>query len=335
MIDIYKRLYNNIAYDLEARRFAAYALPIEKQDTAWKQFNPSLQFIPVWENFDPNLSTHFFLTWKFKHEFLKLPKKSKPKIYHIPKDFTQALMKVDREIPVDLLPERFFGYFSFAEGAIFDDSDEVQGAYVFIGPAEESTLKPGAVESEKVIWISYVCKDKIKREQGYKAMLGPDRNGVPRLFNFMGISKLLIELKNEKFSKLANQYKTIDFIDGANVQMSEKEVEARNTVFRTLINLVLFVNSIDPDLIEAPTTNHLSNKQLKERRDAGKPINECSVPVTLVSWNYHKPVQYHVDSTFIETFLRWQRCGTRNSQVKLIWVTPHLRRYKKEEEEEV
>src|ERR1039458_3265944 len=75
-------------------------------------------------------TSEVLMGWKFKKE--------RPEIYHVGKDFLNAISKIDRDIPVDLLPERFFAYFSFSEKTIWDGTDWVQGMYVFIGPAHET-----------------------------------------------------------------------------------------------------------------------------------------------------------------------------------------------------
>jgi hypothetical protein len=308
----------------------SYRNMIEKID-----FNPEVGCFSVrdtnWQYFDSNLKEHLMLTWKFKKEYRTT---QKPGIYYVPAPFTEAISKLDRNIPVDLLPERFFAYFAFADGAMQDEKDEVQGAYVFVGPANESCLAKEYHYSGKVIWISYVCKDMVEDRENpdYYPTIGVQEGKPPLLMNFLSISKLLVPVTDKKISKLIEDVPILDFQSTKHTDDPEADEIARNRVFRTLINLSLYVNSIDADLVKAPLTVDLSHKQKAKRRDAGKPINECTVPLTLVSWNYERPRQYSVGSAWIDTHQRWQRCGPEHKQVKLIWVAPHERHYKKQEE---
>ena len=280
-----------------------------------------------WEFLDPNIREHFLIAWKFRRE--------RPPVYYVPKDFVEAISRVDRDIPVDLLPKTWFGYISFAEGSMFDESDEIQGAYVYIGPPEQTAINPNQYGPDKIcLWVSYVCKDlprvqKLRAEHGIQFWEEGDRKGM---LLFPSVGRLLVELKSERFASIVKNIAVTDYTKGKVIQASSKDHEARDLVYRTLVNLVLYINSVDADLVKAPTTEHLSNRQKSERSNQGKPVNECAVPITLVSWNYRKPVQFQKDSTWVETHMRFQRCGPGFTQVKLIWVAPHERHFQKSAE---
>ena len=274
---------------------------------------------PQWGLIDPNMQEHLTLCYKFREENA-LPKDQKPGIYYMPSDFSDALSKLDREIPVDLLPERWFGYIAFADGAVFDEQEEVQGAYVFLGRAEETALSPEHY-GDRVIWMVYVCKDTIGEKRGPVGFM--ETSMGPQL-NLLSISRFTSPLKQVKVSDLAKELPTLDFsVSGQHVQKHAERVD----VFRLLLNAALYINSVDADLVPAPMVGHLSNRQKKERAAAGGHVNECTVPVTLVSWNYRKPIQRQIDLTWVETHPRWQRVGPNLSQVKLIWVAAHERHY--------
>lgn len=272
---------------------------------------------PAWEYLDDNQKEHLLMAWKFKRE--------RPPVYYVPKDFTEALGRLDREVPVDLLPKRWFGYIAFADGAVFDDTEEVQGAYVYIGPGDETCLKHEDY-GMTALWISYVCKDSLANTR-VACELIKSPNGY-MLTEFLSVCRLLTELQSAKVQVLMDAVETKDR-PGLGAPKPILGKGSRELVYRTIVNTVLYINSIDADLIKAPSTNHLSHGQRKKRRDEGKPINECTVPITLVSWNYRRPVNYSVDSTWIDTYPKWQRCGEGFKSIKLIWVTPHERKYKK------
>jgi hypothetical protein len=266
---------------------------------------------PLWQALDPNLKEHFLFCWKFKQE--------RPPVYYVPKDFAEAISRIDRDIPVDLLPKRFFGYFAFADGSVFDESDEVQGAYVYVGPPEETSIKLGLLETASTcLWISYCCKTTAPSDHF---------PGLPPL-NIPAVGRLLVELKPEKIAEMLQNLKIEDYLMGTSRNLDPKS--ERNVVYRTLVNLVLYVHSVDADLLKTPTHSHLSNRERSQRAQSGKPINECMVPLTLISWNYKKPVLYQKDSTVVGTHPRFQRCGPGFMQVKLIWVKEHVRVFKKD-----
>lgn len=269
---------------------------------------------PLWQALDPNLKEHFLFCWKFKQE--------RPPVYYVPKDFAEAISRVDRDIPVDLLPKRFFGYFAFAEGSVFDESEEIQGAYVYVGPPEETSIKLGLLETASTcLWVSYCCKARGAQDPAHFF------TGLPPL-DIPAVGRLLIELKPEKVAEMLKDLEVKDYLLGQTLNLDPKS--ARNVVYRTLINLVLYVHSVDADLIKTPTHNHLSNRERSQRVQSGKPINECTVPLTLVSWNYQKPILYQVDSAVVNTHMRFQRCGPGLTQVKLIWVKEHVRHFQKD-----
>lgn len=249
---------------------------------------------------DANTREHFLLTYKFKQ--------NKGRVYHSGADFLKAMSKISKELPVDLLPNDFLGYFSFADETIYDEADEIQGAYVYIGKGSETPVFPEH-HQKKIIWISYVGKD-------------------PQI-----VGRLLVQALPEKIEEICKKYVQEDFNlnfkgDYQKILPNTNKLKERNNVFSTIINLVLYVNSIDCDLIHLPNMQNISGNQRLKMFRKGQNVNECTLPVTLVSWNYTSEKSYEKESTWVETFPRWQRCGPQLSQIKLIWVTAHERYFK-------
>lgn len=295
---------------------------------------------------DPNYRSLFCLAKRYTVE--------RPKNYFIPKDFSEALARIDREIPIDRLPDRWFGYFQFAEGAVWDDEEPIVGAYVFLGPAEETCVE-SAYYGKKALWISYVNEmppQGIQRRREFAAeskgeddaimLMQNPHDGHGHLYGLPACARLLIVLDEEQakgtLTKMLEGVPTTDvgLITGDGRVESiyspkESDIAKRNIVFRILVNAVLYINSVDPDLINAPTTGHLSDTKKKQLEQSSKPVNECTLPVTVVSYSYHRERYFTVDETWVDTFPRWQRCGPGFTQVKLIWVKPHKRVYKKDE----
>ena len=247
------------------------------------------------------------------HLIMKLYREQTRKIYYIGDDFTRALGSVDRNIPLDLLPSRFFAYVAFADEVIRDEADWIEGAYVYIGPPYAVGISINGVSPDKrFVWIGYQCKN------GQIGALSFDPTG----------EKVMDTLR-----RLHHERPTVDYdvrSDGTYTatETSLDTVEKREHVYRTIINAVLYIHSQDPDLTHLKPEQQLSLSQRKKHKES---ITNCTVPLTLVSWNYKKKPSYNVDSTWIDTFLRIQRCGPGLTQCKFVWVKEHERHYNKGE----
>jgi hypothetical protein len=246
------------------------------------------------------------------------------KTYYLPKEFVEALSKIDRDIPIEYLPKRFAGYFHFAKGSMADDGGRIYGGYVYIIPFKEVNYKldEGEVEPESVIGISYMNPPHEVKSTD------EDQPGV------YAYTMLIAPLTKEKIAEIADRLPQHDvnppgFIDPTS---SEERKELRLAPLRAFINAVLYVNSQDPELQNLRPLPSLSVRERKEHvAKMGGNANECTIPVTLLNWSYGQERRYGVDSTFVQKHMRWQPCGPEKSQVKLIWVREHERHYKKEE----
>jgi hypothetical protein len=245
--------------------------------------------------FDENLRDHAILTHKFRQ--------SGSKVFYCGKDFIQVLSKIDKEIPLQFMPQKFLGYLAFPEETVFDGEEEIQGAYVYVGEGKGTTLKKEDWD-KKIIWISYVGK------------------------NLNSITRLCAELTEDKMSEISTRYEMADYNVSEVIKGSVPG--SRELVYRLVANLVLYINSADPDLIGLKTM-HLESKTQRNKAEArGEIINECTLPITLLSWNYKREINYSKESTWVETHPRWQRCGSGFTQIKLIWVKAHERHLLKE-----
>ena len=254
---------------------------------------------------DPILSSHITLCWRFLHD--------RGKTFHVGRDFCKAIMDIDGEIPIDIMPERFVGYLSFPEGVVHDGENEVLGTYVFVGPANETTLNPSDWDrpDNKMLWLSYVCKG------GHTG-------------------HLLVPLRAEKLSDILAPLPSTDIRHDPEGKRTIREDSTmqdhpgRRNVFLAALNLILYIHSINCDLVPVPPLKNMKPAQRKEATNRGL-LNMSLVPVTFISWQYQTR-RVLVDSSWVDTFRRWQRVGPGLSQVKLIWVAPHERKYKRDEQ---
>ena len=221
-------------------------------------------------------------------------------VYHVNRDFLEALARVERGISMKYLPERFVGYISFADGAVFDESDEIEGAYVFIGPAKYTMLKD--VSSQRVFWCAYLTKD-------YKA-----------------VGTTICDIVDGE--TLDDLMRRVGQDDNPKYRIGAEDFSQRARVFNTVLNCCMYIHSSEPDVRRVLSSEKLTNKKISEIKTRTGIRNDCTLPVTFLNWNYARQRQYTVDSTWIDTFMRWQPCGPGLSQIKLIWVAAHERHYK-------
>lgn len=236
-------------------------------------------------------------------------------VYHIGQEFLQALQKIDRKVPVDILPEKFSAYFSFASKTLFDESDAIEGGYVCIDRGRNLGMDAKFADT-RIITFAYVCS----KEPGVPA--------AP-------VGSLTVPLDAKTLEELASGAPLQDFWGFFQDEVPSAEKNAkRNEIFRTLLNCVIYLHSDEP-IIEKTVPLAESNKSIKEHKRDGTIINACTIPVQFL-WPHYKPVRnYTVGSTWVDSFPRWQRCGPGLTSVKLIFVTAHERTYNKPFEEPI
>lgn len=236
---------------------------------------------------------------------------NKGKSYYFPKPFTQALASMDRVLPVEYLPEKFIGYLHFADGGISDDGGEIEGAYVFLGNPDDLGIQMEAELGKRVFAVYYI--NKLQNKNG-----------------FWAIGKAVFPVLRETITEIGAKGNNIDYIEGVKQNVPAEVTQARLALWRAVVNAVLYIHSEDPEIAVPRPRIDLTRFQREEERRTKPAENLCTIPLTLVTWDFHKTI-YNVDSTVVRTHLRWQRCGPELSRVKLIKIEEHERHYKKEE----
>lgn len=259
---------------------------------------------PILQKLDENSRDHFCMVKKFKSDGGKL--------YHVNHDFLDVLSKINREIPLDCLPERFLGYISFAPNTIKDDTGYIQGAYVFIGDAEETCLNPEQW-GKKFFWCSYI-------EQG----------------DNLTVTALRIVLENKTMQELISDIQCFDYgwkkDDKGNVFSNriERSLNGREVVFRTLINSVIYIHCQNPIIDKTNSCLSLSQTKKKKVRQEKGIVNETALPITFINWRYERPIMYSKDKTMVVGHFRRQHYGPKNTAVKAIYIEEHERILNKE-----
>lgn len=98
----------------------------------------------------------------------------------------------------------------------------------------------------------------------------------------------------------------------------------------SVVNTTIYVYSQDPEIDKLRPLKLYTNKELGAM---GKDVkdNLCTLPVTLVNWNYHTGRHYNVDEAFVGAHMRWQPCGPGRQELKLVFVKEHVRKYNNKE----
>jgi len=248
----------------------------------------------------------------------KMFKQYGSKVYCIQKDFGQDLSNIDREIPIDHLSEQFMGYFYLPPGTIDDDDGDVEGAYVYIGKMKNYPLKVRGVDNPEMKILAVSMHNRRMTTQSFGYVLG----------------HYFTELTEDKVGAMGgnNGFKGVDYryIEGkvTEIGIEPEAHKKRNAVYRLFVNAVLYLHSQDAFIDHLRPTADLSQTKKKQIEAQKGKVNECTVPVTLINWNYGQERTYSVGLTQVKSHLRWQRCGENFTQIKLIWVKTHERHYK-------
>lgn len=249
----------------------------------------------------------------FRHVFTsKLCKITNFKTYHVGGGFLGALSSLERDIPIDMLPEEFSGYINFAKNQMSDDDGFIEGAFVYIGKRGSEIFKRHNLNGKRCLFITYV------------------NNYIPGLGYKSGNLAICLE-QFDKISEALTTYSAVDSLFNSQWKVDNEIALLRNKIYRTVINTVLYIHSEDPK-IERVNPYIKGGKISKNQiRNSNGVINECSIPITFVHRLYEKQRVYNVDETFVESYPRWQRCGEGLTRIKLVWVKEHTRHYTKNE----
>lgn len=273
------------------------------------------------------------------------------KFFVVGKDFFSALKNVNINIPTNLLPERAAGYvyasrFHEEDGASNDPGRILD--YTSFYYRIETFPTDECRTLTLVILREMMCNPERKPDRAGNK--DPGKSELEK--KIQALKPFLREAsEDEKIAKEVSTFISTAFVTVFQVKLEDKQTiqeafdrAAENKFYMNLkpnellprpvdalrkaVNCILYIHSQQPDLQKAVPDVGLSHGRKKSLADRGIATSELTIPVTYVSWNYQKPVMHNVDSSFVETHPRWQPCGPNRSQVKLIWVKEHTRRYK-------
>lgn len=227
--------------------------------------------------------------------------------------FSKALSQVDRNLPLELLPDETCAYFVLPKGVFKINADS------------GVTVNPAGV-------YAFFSKNQLVsvREKGEEKRT---------LRETPLVTILLVDEKNNSLSPYSEEMflnsLTFTFLvdDGGKIKIEEsyrgfmERNEGLDKILLFCLNAMLYSKSGDPDIdVLKPKNNKKKvRKKGKDRIVIDQDI--CTVEVKRLNWSYTR--EYSVDQTFVNAHLRWQPYGPNRSKVKLITVKAHKRTYNK------
>lgn len=252
---------------------------------------PSL--IPHFERRADAMNQIAVSTWIYRREM--------PKSYVFSRELAQCIVKLDRGIPADLLPNSFFGHFRVPDGVLTDDEATICDMFVRLSPPDDPYIGELAVETDRDrVWLMVTYRSD-------KFTYGT--------FSF--------DLRNDSVDGLLSRIETYGVMSKGNATY-----EQRSAYIRFAINGILYLFSQDADLLSLRPRREFTHSQWKKRQNP-QHENHTTLPVVSVGWGYHGRV-FSKDATIVSAHPRWQRCGKGRKQIKLVFVREHERRYNKE-----
>jgi hypothetical protein len=254
---------------------------------------------------------------------------SKKQIYHFTPDLINDLIRMDKNIPVDFIPDNFSTYISFPENLVKDEKDAIEGAYVITGKAQDIGFGAdyaGMDPNQRVLVISCVA---------------PHSSGVSVLSNTivpLTADKVIDILKSVEHIDSFNFTEIVKSMDDPNsfnpdnffTEVSDATLSKREVVFRLVVNCVVFLHKRDPDFWNTqPFATAITERQRKKLEQSDKGT-DCTMPVVLVGRNYHRPKEYHVNEGTVTGHFKWARVGIDRSEIDMRWWSGHVRHYKKD-----
>ena len=228
------------------------------------------------------------------------------KNYRISKDFSKALADASLDISCKYIPKKNISYnIQFHKEIILksifgEDNIAYRNCYVTIEDCtSEYDKKKGYLKRVMLVFPIY-------------------QDGAEYISTYDYIN-LVFEDDNQKVSEaIQNSAYLLD---------SKKLTQDGEGVIKYITNIVLYLNSGDPDLreLKKPNIPKLTKNIKKfEKKNKHKPL----LDVIEVGYNYMKGINYSVSGTVVRGHFRWQPCGSNREQVKLIWIEEHPRNFK-------
>jgi hypothetical protein len=254
----------------------------------------------------------FCVEHKMYSDFLKTKE-----IYYIPADFSLALSKVDLRVSTSILPKSICAYFQVPDNK-----------FTFPGNMGDELFEGGFVRifTPPEDWIEKVRGLNEESYQAYKQ--------TSLHVDFLLVTKI------PQLSCYSVHAATFPVLAGHTIEEIMSMHSSNGTghekyflLYRLLLNSAIYAHSADPELAKLVPRRELTKPEQKAQRDKnGGMENMCMLPITVLNRSYSMGREYSMDSSKVTGHFRWQPCGEKWNQVKLIWIDEFERTYKKPED---
>lgn len=257
-----------------------------------------------------NIVTGFALKIRTFSDIYHVTRVNNLSVYSVSKKFFESVSSLRREIPIKYINTIETTYFiKIPKFEIY--GEEFDGVYLMTYNSTSNFLT-----------LIFTRSGNYSIMGSKFVILGSISNGLIDMDKLDSIEELNPELMDDNLNTL--QVSDLIFMDHGN----DEEQQKYRTILTGILNTAIYINSQDPEIDELKPRKFYDSKQVS-KMDKSVRDNICNLPVKLVNWNYHTGKTFHKDEAHVSSHMRWQPCGPGRSQVKLIWVKEHTRKYNK------
>jgi len=229
------------------------------------------------------------------------------KNYKISKEFSEALADASLDVSCKYIPSENISYnIQFHKDIVLTsmfgtDKEAYRNCYVTIEDCKsEYDIKKGYLKRVMLVFPIYI-------------------DGVDYISTYDYIN-LVFKDDKQKVSEA--------ILASADQLKDQQLTEEGKGVIKYITNVILYLNSGDPDLRELKKPNIPKvTKNISKFKKKNK--YKSLLDIIEVGFNYMKGINYRVSATMVRGHFRWQPYGSGMSMVKLIWIEEHPRNFTK------
>lgn len=239
-------------------------------------------------------------------------------IFKFAREFSEELAKVNLDVPASAIPTSTqIVCIEFPDNMRFLIRD-LYAHCVYLHVAEHTEANSRFLDTSKIDFIV------ARSLQAYFPLYSSSGQLTDQLHTF----GCLFESDNQHFSEALNKTRQREITRIA--LRGESDYGMNRSLHEFVMKAYLYLHSGEPDLRAYRAPKQKSGQ--RPRSFLRQHENDSLVDMTLVGFNFKKPVSYTVGSTQVTGHFRWQPFGPKLSMVKLIWIEPYPRTFGQREQ---